>query len=99
MGYSIAILAVTFALMWVLLVLPRQRLERAQRDVAASLQVGDRVITSAGIHGVITALDDDTAGVEVAPGTVLTVARLAIHRRTEAADATSSERSAETDAP
>ena len=47
----------------------------------AALEEGDEVITSAGIYGRITALDDEIAILEVADGVELRIARGAIARR------------------
>jgi preprotein translocase subunit YajC len=47
----------------------------------AALQVGDEVVSSAGIYGRITALDDEIAMLEVADGIELRLARGAIARR------------------
>ena len=64
----------------VLVVLMRQQQRRLRQHQAlvASLEVGDEVVTTSGIFGTITALGDDTAEVEVAPGVVLKVAKRAI---------------------
>ena len=44
----------------------------------ASLSVGDEVVLTSGIHGVVRGVDNDVAQVEVATGVVLRVARGAI---------------------
>ena len=67
-------------LMWLLLVRPQQQRVRQQRQLLATLAVGDRIVTVGGIIGTVVALDDDEARVEVAPGTVLTLLRAAISR-------------------
>ena len=66
---------------WALLVVPQQRQQRAHRDLVAALAVGQEVITTAGIYGTITALDGDVAQLEIAPGTAIRIARLAILRQ------------------
>lgn len=78
---------VLLGLMWLLLVRPQQQRVRRQRELVASVVVGDRIVTAGGIIGTIVGLDDDEARVEVAPGTVLTVLRPAISRRVDGADA------------
>jgi preprotein translocase subunit YajC len=80
MGPLLALL-VTFGLMWVLLILPQQRRVRQQQAVVASLRVGDEVITAAGIYGTIVSDDDETLGIEVAPGVTLRVLRGAVSQR------------------
>jgi len=67
--------------LWFLLVRPQQRRLRAQQEMVRSLQVGDDVITSAGIYGTIVDLDDETASLEVADGVEIRIARMAVGRR------------------
>ena len=70
-----ALLAVAF---FVAVVRPQRRRLTAHRILVAGLQVGDEVITSGGIFGTIRSVTDDTVGLEIAPGTTVTVARAAI---------------------
>ena len=70
-----AVLAVAFFL---LIVRPQRRRAQAHRQFVATLSVGDEVITTGGIFGTIRSLDDDAVDLEIAPGTVIRVARLAI---------------------
>src|SRR4051812_28853021 len=69
-------------LMYALVLRPQQQRIREQQKVVASLEVGDDVLSSAGIYGCIKALDDEVAVLEVAPGVEIRVARGAIARRT-----------------
>jgi len=78
---QLPILFILLALMWVVLIVPRQREARRQRALLASLAVGDEVITGGGIHGLVVELDDETVMVEVAPGVTLKIARRAILSR------------------
>jgi preprotein translocase subunit YajC len=70
-----AILALAF---FFLMVRPQRRRAAAHRQFVAALSVGDEVITSGGIFGTIRGLDDDSVDLEIAPGTVLRIARIAI---------------------
>ncbi|HEX8803155.1 MAG TPA: preprotein translocase subunit YajC [Acidimicrobiales bacterium] len=88
---ALFVIAATFVLLWVLFILPQQRRVRAHQQLVASLEEGDEVILSAGIHGRITALGAEELALEVAPGVELRVARQAVLRRVEslaAADVT-----------
>jgi preprotein translocase subunit YajC len=82
---ALLVLAVTFALLWLLFILPQQRRVRAHQQLVAALQVGDEVVLSAGIHGRITELGPEDLRLEVAPGVELRVARQAVLRRAESA--------------
>ncbi|MFH2058601.1 MAG: preprotein translocase subunit YajC [Pseudomonadota bacterium] len=64
-----------FAIFYFLLIRPQQKKAKEHRDMVANLQKGMRVITSGGIHGTITATDDDTVGVEIAEKIKIKVAR------------------------
>jgi preprotein translocase subunit YajC len=77
------LLAGTFLLMWVLFILPQQRRIRAHRALVGSLEVGDDVMTTAGMYGTVTAIDegDDVVHLEIAPGTVVRLARGAVAQR------------------
>lgn len=75
---SILILVVTFSLMWVLFILPQQRRVKRHRELVASLAVGDEVVTTAGMRGRITNLDDELAHIEIAEGVVVRFARGAV---------------------
>lgn len=63
-----------------LLIRPQQQRVRDHEMLIAQLGVGDRIVTAGGIHGVLTAVGDDTVEVEVAQGVRLTLARPAIAR-------------------
>jgi preprotein translocase subunit YajC len=63
------------------IVRPQRRQIAARRVLIASLEVGDEIITAGGIHGTVREIDDTTMKVEVAPGTVLTLAREAVSSR------------------
>ena len=80
---QLAFLFILLALMWVLLIVPRQREAKRRRALVETLAVGDQVVTAGGIHGRVTALADATVGVEVAPGVVLTIAREAVLSRAD----------------
>jgi preprotein translocase subunit YajC len=66
-----------------LLIRPQQKRARAQRALVSSIQVGDEVMTTGGIFGTISEIDDDegTIAVEIAPGTRIRMVRSAIARR------------------
>jgi preprotein translocase subunit YajC len=65
-------------LFWLLMIRPAQRRQRAQRQMQSSLSVGDEVVLTSGIYGLVRSLDDDRIDVEIAPGTVIAVARGAV---------------------
>jgi len=70
-----------FLALWVIVILPQQRRMRAHQALVAVLQEGDEVMTTSGILGTITAIDDEVLHLEVAPGVTLRIVRAAIARR------------------
>src|SRR5437764_11040889 len=75
------LLLLLFVVMYVMMIRPQQRRAREHQALVQSVQVGDEVMTTAGIFGTVTAVDDSAISLEVAPGVVLRVARAAIGQR------------------
>jgi preprotein translocase subunit YajC len=71
-------LLILVAAFFFLIVLPQRRRMAAHQALMAALEIGDDVITTAGIHGTVRSLDGDTVQLEIAPGVVVTLARGAI---------------------
>ncbi len=66
------------AAMWFLLIMPQQRRMKAQKLMQANLKVGDDIITTAGIYGTITELEDESILVEVSEGIEVRMAKGAV---------------------
>ena len=71
-------LVAIFALFWFMVIRPQQRRQKATHALQDSLQVGQRVMMSSGIYGTITSMTDDQVRLEIAPGTVIEIARAAV---------------------
>ena len=55
-----------FAIFYFLLIRPQQKKNKDHRQMLTNLKKGDRVVTSGGIHGRITGMDESTLTVEIA---------------------------------
>jgi preprotein translocase subunit YajC len=66
------------AAFYLLLWRPQQRRMAMVRALQSQLRQGDEVLTTSGIYARVVRLGDDDAELEVAPGTVIHVARGAI---------------------
>ena len=66
-----------------LLIRPQQKRVRAQQALVNAVEVGDDVMTTGGIFGTVTEIDDDegTVLVEIAPGTQIRMVKTGISRR------------------
>jgi preprotein translocase subunit YajC len=68
-------------LAWLLFFRPRSQQAKRQRQDLMTLEVGDEVLTGAGIFGTVVDLEDDRVVLETAPGSRVTVLRSTIARR------------------
>ncbi|MCU1449356.1 MAG: yajC [Acidimicrobiales bacterium] len=67
--------------MYTVMIRPQQRRAREHQALVAAVEVGDEVMTTAGIFGSVTAVEGDVISIEISPGVVMRVARAAIGRR------------------
>ncbi len=58
-------LILMFVIFYFLLIRPQQKRTKEHRDMVSGLKKGDRIITSGGIYGQITAVDSDALTVEI----------------------------------
>lgn len=75
---SFLVIIALFAVAWIVLILPKQRELRRHNALVASIEVGDEVMTGAGIYGTVVQIDDDTVLLQIAPHTEIKVARRAV---------------------
>ena len=68
-------LILMFVIFYFLLIRPQQKRTKEHRQMIGNLKKGDRIITSGGIHGRITGIDETTLTVEIADKVRVKVAR------------------------
>ena len=68
-------LILMFAIFYFLLIRPQQKKAKQHKLLLASIKKGDRVISSGGLHGVVTGLTDDIVTMEIAPKIRVKVSR------------------------
>jgi len=68
-------LILMFVIFYFLLIRPQQKKTKEHRQMVSSLKKGDRIVTSGGIHGRITGMDEVTLTVEIADKVRVKVAR------------------------
>ena len=96
---SLLIFALPLLLLGWLFFAQNKRMKQ-MRNFSSSLGVGDRIVTSSGIYGVVTHLDDSTAWLEIAEGTTIRVDRRAIAmKQSDTAAADGTPEASATDAP
>ena len=72
--FSVLMVGAVYLLLW----RPQQRRIAAVRRLQSEIQEGDEVLTTSGIYGTIRRLGESDADLELAPGTVIHIARGAI---------------------
>lgn len=79
----ILLLVALLLLFWLVVLRPARRAQNATAEIQRNLEVGDDVVLSAGIFGTIAGIDEARVQLEIAPGTVIEVARQVVVRRVE----------------
>lgn len=77
------VILLVLVLFWFVLMRPARNQQKRVQELQHDLQVGDEVVLSAGIFGIIRSLEDGRVKLEVSPGTELSVARQAVVRKVE----------------
>ncbi len=67
-----------FVIMYFLLLRPQMRRQKDQQRLVAALKTGDRVVTSAGIHGLISNVKETTVIVKVADNVKIEMEKSAV---------------------
>jgi preprotein translocase subunit YajC len=75
---SLLPILIMFVIFYFLLIRPQQKQAKKHQEFLRALKAGDRVITSGGLHGVITGLTDTTVTLEVADKVRVKVSRAAV---------------------
>ena len=78
MNEFLIILLFGFGLMWLLVVMPQRRQQRAHADMVNRLGEGDYVLTTGGLYGTVTDIGEDDLGIEIAPDVEVRIAKRAV---------------------
>jgi len=76
-GMVIFLVAI-FAVMYFLMIRPRQKQQKEHEEMTKELRAGDRVIIAGGIYGQIESIGEDTAILKIESGATMRVARNSI---------------------
>ena len=68
-------LILMFVIFYFLLIRPQQKKAKEHREMIGNLKKGDKIITSGGIYGTITGVEDNTITVEIAEKVRVKVSR------------------------
>jgi len=68
-------LILMFVIFYFLLIRPQQKKAKMHKQMLSAIKKGDRVVSSGGLHGVITGIADDVVTMEIAPKVRVKVSR------------------------
>lgn len=78
-GFQFIFLGLMIVVFWLFFIRPQAKKQKQQKTFIESLQKGDKVVTIAGIHGVINRVNEDgTISLEINPGSYLKIEKSAI---------------------
>jgi preprotein translocase subunit YajC len=67
-----------FVIMYFIMIRPQQRRQKEQQQLISTLKTGDRVVTSSGIHGLISNVKESTVIVKVADNVKIEMDKAAV---------------------
>ena len=68
------------AIFYFLLIRPQQKQEKQRKEMLSAIKVGDKVVTSGGIHGKVSSMNDLTVSLTVDAKVKITVDRQNVGR-------------------
>jgi preprotein translocase subunit YajC len=75
---AVIVVVILFGLFWLMIVRPQRRQAAEQRELIASLEPGDEIVSAGGLYGVIKSIEGDELLVEIADGLLVRMARGAV---------------------
>lgn len=75
---GIIMLVIMFAIFYLLLIRPQQKRAKQHKELVNSLKPGDEVVTAGGIHGKVTAVQDDVMTLEIASNVRIRINRSSV---------------------
>jgi len=78
-GFQFIFLGLMIVVFWMFFIRPQAKKAKQQKTFIDNLQKGDRVVTIAGIHGIVNKVNDDgTINLEINPGSYIKLEKSAI---------------------
>lgn len=76
---SLIFIGLIMVVFWLFFIRPQSKKQKQQKNFIENLQKGDKVVTIAGIHGIINKVNEDgTISLEINPGSYIKMERSAI---------------------
>ena len=77
--FQLLLLGGMIVVFWLFMIRPQAKKAKMAKEFQNNMQKGDKIVTIAGIHGVVNKVNDDgTITVETSPGSYLKIERSAV---------------------
>jgi preprotein translocase subunit YajC len=78
-SFQLVFLGLMILVFWLFMIRPQAKKAKQQKSFIENLQKGDKVVTIAGIHGVVNKVNEDgTLSLEINPGSYIKIERSSI---------------------
>ena len=78
-GFQFVFLGLMIVVFWLFFIRPQAKKQKQQKTFIDNLQKGEKVVTIAGIHGIVNRINDDgTINLEINPGSYIKLEKSAI---------------------
>jgi preprotein translocase subunit YajC len=81
----VPLLILFFALLYVMTIRPQQKQQKKMQELNNSLKAGDKVVTTGGIVGTISEVQDEFVKIEISEGVHMTFVRASVRDRIDEA--------------
>ena len=75
---GVVMLVIMFAIFYLLLIRPQQKRAKQHKELVNSLKAGDQVVSAGGLHGKVTAVQDEIITLEIAANVRVKITRSSI---------------------
>ena len=76
---TLIMMGLMIVVFWMFMIRPQAKKAKKQKEFINNLQKGDKIVTTAGIHGTVNKVNDDgTLMLEVSPGSYIKIERAAL---------------------
>lgn len=75
---TIIMFGAIFAIFYFMIIRPQQKRAKEREKLLSSVEKGDKIITSGGVHATVVGLEEKTVLIEIAPNVKIKVERSAI---------------------
>jgi preprotein translocase subunit YajC len=78
-GANLIFLGLMIVVFWLFMIRPQAKKAKQQKKFIEDLQKGDKIVTIAGIHGIVNKVNDDnTISLEINPGSYIKIEKSSI---------------------